>query len=115
MPTIWTLGSPAKRAQFSYDGNVEEGVIIHFSGNPRVSADFFRAIIHEFQGRSVPGGFHMTKPTSGGLGEWVSENSGKLNVAKLSPRHASFIAAILKHEGKIRSSLEGGKAVILHF
>jgi hypothetical protein len=114
MPTIWTLGSPAVRTQFSYEGNVEEGVMIHFSGNPRVSADFFKAIIHEFQGRKIPGGFGMTKPTPGGLGEWVSENSANLNVIKLSPRHASFIAAILEHEGLIESSLKGN-AVILQF
>lgn len=114
MPTIWTLGSPAKRAQFSYEGNVEEGVIINFSGNPRVTADFFKAIINEFQGRRIPGGFSMTDPTRGGLGIWVQENSAKLNGIKLSPRHASFIAAILEHEGKIKSSLEGN-AVILHF
>ena len=89
--------------------------MIHFSGNPRVSADFFKAIIHEFQGMKIPGGFSMTDPTRGGLGIWILENSAKLNGTKLSPRHASFIAAILEHEGKIRSSLEGGKAVILHF
>lgn len=114
MPTIWTLGLPGKRTQFSYDGSIEAGVTIHFTGSPRISREFFEAIIEEFQGRIIPGGFNMTDPTPGGLGEWVLKNSPQLNKIKLTPRHASFIAAILDHEGRIKNSMKGN-AVILHF
>ena len=56
----------------------------------------------------------MTIPKVGGLGEWVETNSSLLNSVKLSPRHASFIAAILEYEGFITSSLDGN-TVMLHF
>ena len=56
----------------------------------------------------------MTAPTSDGLGEWVQNNSRRLNKVSLTPRHASFIAAILVSEGKITSRLRGN-AVYLHF
>jgi hypothetical protein len=114
MPTISTLGPPGKRTQFTYSGEVQTGVILHFSGNPRVSAEFFAAILDEFRGQTIPGGFSMTNPTQGGLGEWVQNNSHRLNTVSLSQRHASFIAAILVNEGYITSSLRGN-AVYLHF
>ncbi len=56
----------------------------------------------------------MPNPKPGGLGEWVAENSTQFNTVKLTPRHASFIAAILRHEGYITSGLDGN-AVLLHF
>ena len=99
---------------FSYDGNIGAGVVLNFTGNPRVVPQFFRAILNEFRGRRIPGGFSMTSPTPGGLGEWVQLNSPNLNTIHLSPRHASFIAAILVNEGLITSSLEGN-AVYLQF
>jgi len=49
-----------------------------------------------------------------GLGEWVQNKSSRLNPIKLSPGHASFIAAILVNENFISSSLRGN-AVYLHF
>ena len=34
MPTIFTCGGPAKRTEFTYDGDFDNGVIIKFaSGN----------------------------------------------------------------------------------
>jgi hypothetical protein len=114
MPKIWTLGGPSKRTQFTYIGDVEAGVVMHFTGRPRISAKFFQAILTQFRGITVPGGFSMTDPTPGGLGEWVQNNSTRLNPVNLTPRHASFIAAILVAEGYITTSLKGN-AVYLHF
>lgn len=114
MPTIWTLGPVAKRTQFEYTGSVHEGVRIRFSGNPPISAAFFQAILGQPKGKTVRGGFSATNPTKKGLGEWVRDNSGELNGRKLTPRHASFIAAILVHEGFATSCLDGN-AVVLHF
>ncbi len=111
---IWTLGSKTRRTQFSYSGSVNAGVILQFTGRPYIKPDFFRAILKRFDGRTIAGGFSMTDPTSGGLGEWVQENANQLNGTSLSPRHASFIAAILVNEGFITSSLEGN-AVYLYF
>jgi hypothetical protein len=105
MPTIPTL---AKRKEFNYSGDALSGVILHFEADVPISANLFKAILQNFKGQKIPGGFCMTSPTRGGLGEWVQQNSN------LSPRHASHIAAILVHEGLINSSLEG-KSVYLHF
>jgi hypothetical protein len=114
MPKIGTLGSANKKTQFSYSGNVNTGATWLFTGKPYISPEFFMTILTCFSGRAIAGGFTMTDPTPGGLGQWVEENSKRLNVTSLTPRHASFIAAILVYEGFITSSLEGNKA-FLHF
>lgn len=54
-----------------------------------------------------------TNPTPGGLGKWIQENSKKYGCS-LSPRHGSFIAAILAHEGYITSEVDGN-TIILYF
>jgi hypothetical protein len=114
MQKIWTLGSTNKRTQFIYSGHVDSGVTLHFTGTPQISPAFFKAILIQFKGKTIAGGFSMTDPTPGGLGQWIAENSKRLNTVKLNPRHGSFIAAILVHEGFITSSLKGN-AVYLHF
>jgi hypothetical protein len=114
MPTIHTLGPPYKRTRFTYTGSVKDGAILEIAGRPSISAEFFSAIMHEFKGKTIPGGFSSTIPTPGGLGLWVKENSPRINQVRLSPRHASFIASILVHEGYVTSSFERN-AIILHF
>jgi len=114
MPKIWTLGGPSKRTQFTYKGDVKTDVVLQFTGRPRISASFFQDILQRFKGITILGGFSMTDPTSGGFGEWIQNNCAKLNSVSLTPRHASFIAAILVNEGYITSSLKGN-AVYLHF
>ena len=114
MPRIWTLGAPNKKTQFDYSGSVDTGATLLFNAKPRVSPEFFKAILGHFNGKTVPGGFSMTDPTPGGFSQWVEANSKELNDVSLSPRHASFIAAILVCEGFITSSLKGNSA-FLHF
>ena len=114
MPTIETLGHINKRTHFSCTGNTHDGVILHFTNNQKITGDFFQAIMSNFRGRTIPGGFGMTTPSPDGLGEWVQTNSRLLNSISLTPRHASFIAAIMVHEGLITSFLEGN-AVYLKF
>jgi hypothetical protein len=101
-----TLG---KGIEFVYTGSVDTGVVIHYGhADVPVKAELFRAILNEFRGREIPGGFSMTNPTPGGLGEWVSAHS------HLTPRHASHIAAILVHEELARST-KRGRAVFVQF
>ena len=114
MPRISTLGGPSRRTQFDYSGSVAAGATLLFTRSPRISPGFFKGILRHFSGKTVAGGFSMTDPTPGGFGQWVEANSKELDGVSLSPRHASFIAAILVHEGCITSSLKGN-AVVLHF
>ena len=114
MPIIFTLGSTNKKTQFTYSGSISTGIKLHFTGEPYISPDFFKALLVHFAGQTVAGGFSMTDPTPGGFGQWVAENSKKLNGTTLTPRHASFIAAVLAHENQITSSLKG-TAIYLHF
>ncbi len=114
MPTIHTLGPPYKRSRFTYAGSVKEGVVLEIQGRPQISAEFFTAIMREFKKKTVPGGFSVTIPAPDGFGSWVKENSPDKNNFRLSPRHASFIASILVHEGYITSSFDRN-AIILHF
>jgi hypothetical protein len=113
MTTITTLG---KHKTFQYSGSVATGVTLHFhkGGTSHVSADFFRVLLRHFKGQTVQGGFNMTDPTPGGFGEWIQYNSLELNGSALTPRHGSFIAAILVHEGYCSCILRGN-AVYLKF
>jgi len=54
----------------------------------------------------------MTSPTPGGFGEWVQGKSGRLNKTSLTPRHGSFIAAILREEGYLRCKGNKGTFVL---
>ena len=115
MPTIFTCGGPAKRTQFTYEGDFDNGVTIQFaSGDTRITHGLLKAAIDYFRGREVKGGFSMTNPTPGGFGQWVETNSRALNATPLTPRHGSFIAAILREMGYLQCHLDGN-AVILEF
>jgi len=113
LPKILTLGSKRKRTWFEYEGSVKKGTTLLFSGEPFISPELYRAALSNFDGRTVKGGFSMTNPPSGGFGEWVNNNSSKYG-RKLTPRHGSFISAILVSEGYIKNSLSGN-SVLLHF
>ena len=114
MEQACTLGPLGKRTQFDYSGSVKDGVTIEYTGRPRVSACFFACMRCRFEGQSIRGGFSMTKPHPDGLGAWVQAKSPQHNKVKLTPRHASHIAAILVKEGYAESWLEGN-AVWLRF
>jgi hypothetical protein len=62
----------------------------------------FHAVRAHFQGQTVKGGFSMDNPPDGGVGAFVAQlGSG------LTPRHASFICAILQHGGLATTELKG--------
>lgn len=116
MPTIFTLGTPSRRAEFTYDGSVVLGVSVHYnSSQVFISAEFFQMILNQFRGSIVPGGFSMDNPIPGGLGEWILQNSSLLNPMPLTPRHASHIAGILWNEGYLQNTWIVGKKVMLRF
>jgi hypothetical protein len=115
MKDLETLGHPNRRQSFRYQGSCVSGVIVSFeSGTARIDADFFQAALQHFSGRDVKGGFKMDDPPSDGFGAWVASASAKLNSVKLTPRHGSFMAAILCNEAGVKSWLDGN-AVWLRF
>ena len=109
-----TLGPPKKRTEFCYSGSIQSGVILHQLGHPRIDARVFIEALKHFAGKRVGGGFKEDDPRSGGFGEWLQNESPELNSRKLTPRHGSFVAAILCAEAGVRSSLDGN-AVVLQF
>ena len=114
MQRATTLGGPSKRAAFDYDGDLDRGVVLQHKVPVTIRPEFFVAIRRAFAGKTVVGGFSMTDPAPNGFGAWVQEHSLALNGSTLTPRHASFVAAVLLHEGAARHSLRGN-AVYLHF
>jgi len=115
MPKTITCGTSAKATEFNYSGSMQNGIVIHFkTTSVRIDSTFLQAVIKKFSGKKVPGGFSMDNPTRGGLGIWVRDNSRVLNSEHLTPRHASFIAAILRDAGFLTSTTDGN-AVILNF
>src|SRR5467141_4177666 len=103
--TLTTLGRNPK--EFSYSGSVRTGVVLCQSSHPRIDAAFFDAALSHFAGQPVPGGFRQDDPPPGGFGEWVQNASLTLNSRKLTPRHGSFMAAILCDEARVKPSLDG--------
>ncbi len=114
MPRIKTCGGPQRATEFSYEGSMQAGFVISFdTANISLTADFLQAIITKFKGRSIRGGFKMDDPPPDGFGKWIQDNSKLLNGRRLTPRHAFFIAAILRHEGYLNCRLDGNKGNII--
>ena len=115
MPRIITCGGHQRATEFSYEGSMQGGFVIMFdSGNIPLAAEFLQAIITEFRGKTIRGGFKMDNPPADGFGKWVQDHSVLLNGRHLTPKHASHIAAILRHEGYLNCRLDGN-AVLLDF
>lgn len=114
MPRIQTLSHPNRRTWFEYEGSASTGVELLHKVNTRIAPELFAEALRHFAGQSVTGGFSMTDPASDGFGAWVARRSKELVGRSLTPRHASFIAAILVHETHVRATRKGN-AVILHF
>ena len=105
MPRISTLSG---QTEFEYTLDGKGGFFIEYTARPHISREFIQKIKSEFKNRTVAGGFSMTKPISGGFGEWIQNNSS------LTPRHGSHIAAVLKKIGVIKDSF-GKKPIMLKF
>lgn len=105
---LTTCGSASKRKEFSYEGSVDKGVVLKFeTGDFAISAQIISIVLEQFRGKTVRGGFSMTDPTPGGVGEFLQQQGNGL-----TPRHASFLCAILQHEGLVECSLDGNAVVV---
>jgi len=110
MPTIETCGNASVRRYFDYTGSVNEGIRLKFGSTDFcISAENITSIINHFKGQRVAGGFSMTNPPGNSVGAFVQSLG-----SSLTPRHASFICAILQHEGYAKCTLNGN-AVMVHF
>ena len=108
MPRIETCGHESMRTAFVYRGNVRDGIVLEFeSGDVEVSAEVLSAVLSQFRGRTVRGGFSMTDPTSGGVGEFLAQQN-----SRLTSRHASFVCAVLQNENYAQCSLDGNAVVV---
>jgi hypothetical protein len=113
MKTIETLGAGKKKRPFHYDWSASGAVLLQ-QGKPRIDRCFFLVALHHFSGETVDGGFSETNPAPDGFGKWVEVASKRFNSRNLSPRHGSFMAAILCEEYGVRSALRG-KSIVLTF
>ena len=114
MPRLQTLGSPGKRTWFSYSHVVGGVVLDEQRGRPRIDARFLDRARHHFSGQTVLGGFKEDGPPVGSFGAWVEADSRNYNSRNLTPRHGSFMAAILCSESGVRNWLNG-RSVVLSF
>ncbi|QXZ12099.1 hypothetical protein KVQ82_18665 [Pseudomonas sp. AO-1] len=103
MPTIMTCGHASRRTEFSYRGNARTGITLEFeSGEVTISSAVINAITLNFHGQRVRGGFDMTNAPPHSVGSFLESNW-----PALTPRHASFLCAVLDHEGVARCHLVG--------
>lgn len=108
MPTIETCGPEHLKTSFTYRGSAQHGIIIEFeTGDFQINAEIIQSVLKHFRGQQVRGGFSMTNPTLGGVGEYLASLGDSL-----TPRHASFLCAVLRHEGLIESGLDGNAVVV---
>ena len=108
MPTIETCGPEGVRTTFPYRGNATDGITIEFdNGDFAIGAEVIQNVRDHFRGQRVRGGFSMTDPTPGGVGEYLAGLGGAL-----TPRHASFLCAVLRHEGFLTCNLDGNAVVV---
>ena len=108
MPTIETCGPEHVRTSFTYRGNEQQGITIEFeTGDFTIDAEIIRNVLNHFRGRQVRGGFSMTDPTPGGVGEYLAGLGNSL-----TPRHASFLCAVLRYEGLVNCALDGNAVVV---
>ncbi len=108
MPRIETCGGASRRTEFVYEGSVPEGIVLRFeSGDVTIGPVTLAAVLAHFRGRTVRGGFSMTDPTDGGVGEFLAQQG-----AGLSPRHASFVCAVFQNEGYAQCALDGNAVVV---
>jgi hypothetical protein len=113
LKAIDTLGAGKKKRTFQYDWSPSGAVLLQ-RGKPRIDHCFFLVALYHFSGQTVEGGFSETNPALNGFGKWVEVASRRFNSRNLSPRHGSFVAAILCEEYGVNSTLRG-KSVLLTF
>jgi hypothetical protein len=110
MPTIETCGPEGKRTSFTYHRESSGGITVEFdSSNFEIPASVIDDLLTHFKGQRVPGGFSMTDPTPGGVGEFLQRQG-----FGLTPRHGSFLCAALHHERQVECSLDGN-AIMVQF
>lgn len=92
-----TIPTWAGRSEFSYSGSVATGTVITFGarGSATVTARSYRILLSKFGGRTVDAGTSRTNPPRGSLGAWLITNVSPVALA-------SYVAAILVHEGYAR-------------
>ena len=108
MQTIKTCGPEHVRTNFTYRGSAQHGITIKFeTGDFPINAEIIQNVLDHFRGKRVRGGFSMNNPTAGGVGEYLAGLGNSL-----TPRHASFLCAVLRHEGLVNCSLDGNAVVV---
>lgn len=109
---IYTLGPGKKKKTFQYDWSPGGAVLLRQEGKPRIDRSFLQDALYHFSGQTVDGGFSQDAAPLEGFGKWVEMASKNANSRKLSPRHGSFMAAILCKEFGVRSTHQGHKVVL---
>ena len=108
MPTIETCGPEHVRTTFTYRGSAQHGITVEFeTGDFSINAEIIQNVLDHFRGQWVRGGFSMTDPTPDGVGEYLASLGNSL-----TPRHASFLCAVLRHEGLIDCGLDGNAVMV---
>jgi len=98
---------------FKYEGDITTGVNLHFSKlSVCLPKELFNAVLSEFSGKKVLGGFSMTEPPAEGLGYFVREYGKNQLDRSISPRYASHLAAILRDEKLVDITKESRSTII---
>lgn len=108
-----TTTTAAGQSTFKYDGNLNDGYELYFKKlTVKLPPKLIEAVLKEFSGKCVVGGFSMTEPAKGGIGYFIREFS-KENLSRgISPRYGSHIVALLRDQDLVEVSQEGRRVMV---
>lgn len=110
MKTTRTAGG---QSEFKYDGDINAGYQLYFKTlTVKLPSKLIEAVIKEFSGKYVAGGFSMTEPVKGGIGYFIRKYSRENLSRGVSPRYGSHVVALLRDEGLLEVSKEGRRVMV---
>ena len=113
MPRTHTAGG---QRLFDYEGTIETGVNIIFATlRVHLPRELFTAVLEQFRGQVVVGGFSMDDPPEGGIGHFIREWGNNILGRSISPRYGSHLVAILRDRGLVQVDRGRNKMTMVTF
>jgi len=102
-----------ERKTFRYEGSLQKGFKLYFErSSTEIPARMFFAILENFSGQSVIGGFDRDNPPAEGIGYFIQQYSSTKLQDNILPLNGTHIIAILRDENFVNVRIEGSKVIV---
>lgn len=110
MKTTTTSGG---RKEFKYEGSLQTDYKLFFEGYEIIiPSRLMFAVLENFSGQTVIGGFNRDDAPEGGIGLFVQDYSEAKFEKKITSLNGTHIVAILRDEGFVNVENDGNKVVV---